>query len=128
LPRLRLAILGDSPCDLCTAACCRQNGHAYAVLLEGEERRRFAPWAMDVAIAGDGGAVVSERVLPYRDGRCVFLGGDNLCAIYEDRPVNCRRFQCIGGYHLGGGRIGCHSQFLSANRDVVRVLEGLGPQ
>src|SRR4051794_21923781 len=93
VPRLRLAILGDSPCDLCTAACCRQNGHAYAVLLEGEERRKFAPWSADVPI-GNGGQTAFERVLPYVDGHCPFLGPDDRCTIYEDRPANCRRFQC----------------------------------
>ena len=34
--RIRIAILGASPCGQCTAACCRQNGHAYAALLQGE--------------------------------------------------------------------------------------------
>src|SRR3954468_18785976 len=77
---LRLAILGDSPCDLCTAACCRQNGHDYAVLLEGErERRKFAAFAVDVPVEqGESdstpGAISIERVLPYHAGRCRFLG------------------------------------------------------
>jgi Fe-S-cluster containining protein len=121
---LRLAILGDSPCDLCTAACCRQNGHAYAVLLEGEDRRKFAPWAADVPI-GQGGRTTFERVLPYVDGRCAFLGDDDRCTIYEDRPVNCRRFQCVTGYHHGGADVGSHSHFLTVNPGVVRVLDGL---
>jgi Fe-S-cluster containining protein len=125
MPRLRLAILGDSPCDLCTAACCRQNGHDYAVLLEGEqERRRFAAFAMDIAISGDGRTSV-ERVLPYRNGRCVFLGDDGRCSIYDDRPMNCRRFQCVSGYHQGGASVGRHSTFLSRNGGVLKVLEGL---
>ena len=123
MPRLRLAILGDSPCDLCTAACCRQNGHAYAVLLEGDERRKFGPWAVELAVARGGGVVASERVLPYRDGRCVFLGGDSRCTIYDDRPANCRRFQCVDGFHAGG--MGNHGGFLRANPHVVRILEGL---
>ena len=60
--RLRLAILGDSPCYLCSAACCKQNGHAYAALLQGDdERRRFAPFAIDVAIEGASFPSASSR-------------------------------------------------------------------
>ena len=122
---LRLAILGDSPCDLCTAACCRQNGHEFAVLLEGEgERRRFAAFAEDVPVEHEGG-ITLERVIPYRDGRCVFLGTDDRCTIYDDRPGNCRRFQCVTGYHLGGGQVGRHSRFLDQNRTVLGLLERL---
>jgi Fe-S-cluster containining protein len=131
----RLAILGDSPCDLCTAACCRQNGHAYAVLLEGErERRRFAAFAVDVPVEqGEGdstpgsrpGAVSVERVLPYHAGRCRFLGDDDRCTIYDDRPANCRRFQCVSGFHHGGGSVDRHSPFLNRNPAVLSVLERL---
>ncbi len=122
---LRLAILGDSPCDLCTAACCRQNGHAYAVLLVGEqERRRFAAFSVDVPVE-QGGRVSLERVLPYRDGRCAFLGEDDRCTIYEDRPRSCREFQCVTGYHLGGGAVGWHGPFLERNRAVLEMLQTL---
>jgi Fe-S-cluster containining protein len=124
--RLRLAILGESPCHLCTANCCKQNGHEFAVLLEGErERRRFAPFAVDVAVRGADGVARSERVLPYRRGRCAFLGEDDRCTIYEDRPVNCRRFQCVSGYHLGGGDLRRHSEFLERNPDVLARLEAM---
>ena len=124
MPRLRLAILGDSPCDLCTAACCRQNVHEFAVLLEGDERRKFAPWAVDVPMR-QGDVLATERVLPYRGGRCVFLGADDRCTIYDDRPAHCRRFQCISGYQPLGRDTGGLSRFLIANPSVVRVLEGL---
>ena len=123
---LRLAILGDSPCDLCTAACCKQNGHGYAVLLEGErERRRFAPFAVDVPIDRGGGGVVLERVLPHRHGRCAYLGGDDRCTIYDDRPLNCRRFQCVSGYHGAGATLGSHSTFLRSNQHVLAMLDRL---
>lgn len=124
---LRLAILGDSPCDRCVAACCKQNGHAYAVLLEGDdERRRFAPWSTDVPLRSGGAPpdapTVLERVLPYRDdGRCPFLGDDDRCTIYDDRPRNCRRFQCVTGYHGAES----HSDFLNRNRHVLEMLESL---
>ena len=122
---LRLAILGDSPCDCCIAACCRQNGHEFAVLLEGEtERRRFAAYSMDLPVRHEG-SVTLERVIPYRNGRCVFLGGDDRCTIYDDRPVNCRRFQCVTGYHHGGGQVGRHSRFLDQNPMVLSLLDRL---
>ena len=57
--RLRLAILGNSLCYLRSAACCKQNGHAYAALLQGDdERRRFA---IDVAIEGASFPSASSR-------------------------------------------------------------------
>ena len=122
--RYRLAILGESPCHLCYAACCKQNGHDYAVLLEGDERRQFGPFAMDVRIDA-GGRTVIERVLPYRDGRCVFLGDDDRCTVYEDRPVNCRRFQCVRYFHQHGAGPAGHGEFLLRNRGVLEILEGL---
>jgi Fe-S-cluster containining protein len=121
---LRLAILGESPCHLCFAACCKQNGHAYAVLLEGDERRKFAAFAAEARV-DTGAGVVVERVLPYRDGRCVFLGQNDRCLIYEDRPVNCRRFQCVGGFRGGGSNVHRHSTFLRSNPGVLAMLECL---
>jgi Fe-S-cluster containining protein len=121
---LRLAILGDSPCHLCFAACCRQNGHEYAVLLEGDERRRFAPFAADARV-DSGTHVAVEKVLPYRDGRCVFLGADDRCLVYDDRPVNCRRFQCVGGFNRSGADAVGHGAFLERNPAVLAMLEAL---
>ena len=120
----RLAILGESPCHLCYAACCKQNGHDYAVLLEGDERRRFGPFAIDVRI-DDGERAVVERVLPYREGRCVFLGEDDRCTIYDDRPMNCRRFQCVRYFRQGGADSSGHGEFLVRNPRVLEILEGL---
>jgi Fe-S-cluster containining protein len=121
---MRLAIIGPSPCDRCHAACCRENGHAYSVLLQGEdERRRFAPWAINLPVAGDDGGTVVERVLPYRDGRCIFLGDDGLCQIYEDRPRSCRAFECTKHFSRHGP--GNHSRFLQINPRVRELLESL---
>src|SRR4051812_25119424 len=119
--RLRLAILGDSPCPQCYAACCLQNGHAYAILLQGpDELRRFAPWAVSVSIQPESG-IVGERVVPYRDGRCPFLGDDALCTIYDDRPAACRAFQCVRYFNANG--IGRHGRFLDLNPRVRELLE-----
>jgi Fe-S-cluster containining protein len=122
MPRLRLAILGASPCHLCRANCCKQNGHDYAVLLEGDEWRRFAPFCIEVQVDG-GACVTTERVLPYRGGRCQFLGDDDRCTIYDDRPINCRRFECAPGYHARGSAVGARSLFLRRNPDVLTLLE-----
>jgi Fe-S-cluster containining protein len=123
--RFRLAILGESPCFDCRAVnCCRQNGHEYAVLLEESEHARFRPFAIDIPIM-HGGSRFIEKVLPYRDGRCQFLGDDNRCLIYEDRPINCRRFQCIDYYHHRGATPGEHGQFLIRNPDVREMLDSM---
>jgi Fe-S-cluster containining protein len=121
MPPLRLAILGESPCHLCTANCCKQNGHEYAVLLEGEERRKFAAFAADVLNRFPGGSRY-ERVIPYRHARCPFLADNDRCSIYDDRPQNCRGFQCINGYHFGGGHLTTHSEFLQRNPDAACVF------
>lgn len=123
LRTVRIAVVGDSPCHLCHAACCKQNGHAYAVLLEGDEVRRFAAWSASAMIQTSDAGLVSERVIPYRDGRCPFLGGDDLCTIYEDRPNACRRFQCVRHFNEDG--VGSHGRFLDLNPRVLRILEQL---
>ena len=120
--RIRIAILGDSPCQLCTAACCKQNGHDYAALLRGDETRKFAAFCVDAPMR-DGGRVLIEKVLPYVNGRCQFLGDDDRCTIYEDRPQACRAFQCVDHFNRDG--IGAHGPFLARNAPVLRMLEGL---
>jgi Fe-S-cluster containining protein len=121
--RVRLAILGDSPCDLCDAACCRQNGHAYAARIEGDEIRKFAAFAIDVPITDDDGRLRFERVLPYVNGRCQFLDSDERCAIYDDRPRACRQFQCVAHYNAEG--VGRHGVFLQRNPRVRAMLDEL---
>lgn len=121
---LRLAILGDSPCHLCTAACCKQNGHAYAALLQPDEIPRFRPFATTAHFrASSGGAITSEYVLPYLNGRCQFLGDDNLCTIYDSRPHSCRTFQCTSHFNARG--IDRHGVFLERNPEVLRLLQEL---
>lgn len=118
--RIRIAILGASPCGRCTSACCRQNGHDYAALLQGDELRRFAPYAVDARIEA-GGRIVIEKVLPYVEGRCVFLGDAGDCLVYEDRPAACRAFECVRHFNRDG--IGAHDAFLRRNPRVLAMLE-----
>jgi hypothetical protein len=121
--RVRIAIVGDSPCDLCSAACCKQNGHAYAALLQDDEIRKFAAFAVDVPIRSVDDRLTFERVLPYVDGRCQFLGSDDRCTIYDDRPRACRAFQCVAHYNADG--VGRHGVFLQRNPRVREMLDGL---
>ena len=119
---LRIAILGHSPCPSCHANCCKQNGHDYAVLLQPHEYPRFAPFSTPIPINSNGHRI-TERVLPYIHGRCQFLDPDDRCAIYQDRPLSCRQFECIRDFNARG--IARHGQFLELNVDVKRMLENL---
>jgi Fe-S-cluster containining protein len=119
---MRLAIVGDSPCDLCDAACCKQNGHEFAARLQDDEVRKFAAFAIDVPIESRG-RLTYERVLPYVDGRCQFLGDDARCTIYDDRPLACRQFQCVEHFNRDG--VGAHGVFLQRNPRVLAMLEAL---
>jgi Fe-S-cluster containining protein len=120
--RVRIAILGDSPCDRCVAACCKQNGHEFAALLRGDEVRRFAAFSQRVTMRR-GELVVGESVLPYVNGRCQFLDDDDRCRIYEDRPQSCREFQCVTSYNQDG--IGEHGEFLRRNPKVRELVDSL---
>jgi Fe-S-cluster containining protein len=120
--KLRIAILGASPCGRCRANCCKQNGHDYAVLLRPHEYARFGPFSARVAIdAGGGRGRVWERVLPYAGGHCQFLGADDRCTIYEDRPQACREFECVRYYNQSG--VGRHARFIELNPDVGEMLD-----
>ena len=119
MPRsLRIAVVGPSPCGRCYAACCKQNGHEYAVLLEGDELRKFAPFCTRMVFESGGQRCV-ESVLPYRDGRCIFLGEDDRCTIYDDRPANCRRFECAPRLSAQGEM----DIFLQRNPRVLKLLQ-----
>ena len=121
MKRLRIAILGASPCGQCTSACCRQNGHDYAALLQGDEVRRFAAYAIDARIDAGDGRVVVEKVLPYVAGRCIFLGEGRECLVYGDRPAACRAFECVRHFNRHG--VGRHDVFLTRNPGVREMLD-----
>lgn len=110
-----------SPCHRCFAACCRQNGHDFAAILTADEARRFAAYSVTVTIRGREG-LICERVLPYVDGKCQFLGSDDRCTIYEDRPAACRAFECAPQLDAAGP--GLHGEFLRRNPRVLLILQG----
>lgn len=112
----RIALVGPSPCDQCNAACCRQSAWPFAVLLQGDdERRRFRPWSTTTLLADADGQTKTVHVLAYRDGRCPFLGEDDRCQIYDDRPLSCRQFECTR-------RFGVDDSFFAKNPAVRQLL------
>jgi hypothetical protein len=121
---VRVAILGASPCDRCVAACCKQNGHEFAALLRGDDEvRRFSAFSIAHPFVDEGGAMRVERVLPYVAGRCQFLGRDDRCTIYDDRPRACRQFECAPQFNADGP--GRHGPFMRRNPHVLTMLESL---
>jgi Fe-S-cluster containining protein len=54
----------------------------------------------------------SWHELPKQDQRCVFLGDDNTCRVYEHRPGSCRKYHVLSAPALcdtetnPGGRVG----------------------
>jgi Fe-S-cluster containining protein len=116
--RVRIAIIGPSPCERCDAACCRQSAWPYAVLLQSDdERRRFGPWSESILL-DDHDGLRTAHVIAYRDGRCPFLGADDRCTIYDSRPLSCRQFECTR-------RFGNDETFFHANPRVRSLLESL---
>jgi Fe-S-cluster containining protein len=96
------------------------------VLLQTDaERRRFAPWAITLPVRDHAGIVHHEQVIPYRNERCPFLGQDNRCTIYDDRPQSCRDFECTR--HFNQHAIGEHGLFLRGNPHVVAILSVQAP-
>lgn len=92
----------------------------YAVLLQGDERRRFAAWAITLPVADDLGVVRHEAVIPYRGETCPFLDGEtDRCTIYDDRPRSCREFECTRHFDPRRG----HGYFLRGNGRVVGLLQ-----
>lgn len=108
------------PCDQCRAACCTRPGHAALVYLHEDEIGQF-PEAIHVPSRHE----PEKMMLPVNaQGRCIFLGDDNRCRIYERRPRACREFNCLYSYRLGKNR---HGFFLEDHPDVVQLIETLRP-
>ena len=116
LRTVRIAIVGPSPCEQCDAACCKQSAWPFAVLLQSDaERQRFRPWSTTTRLADADGRTSTVQVIAYRDGRCPFLGDDDRCGIYDDRPLSCRQFDCTR-------RFGQDESFFAANPAVRDLL------
>ena len=96
----------ENPCSKCMAGCCRK----YSVCLTGYDVARLAKatdnldW-IDSIYAEDTDSGIARSFSLYEDSRiekyilclrmtdeenCIFLGKDNLCKVYEARPMICR--------------------------------------
>lgn len=107
------------PCAACDGACCKQTHHEFAVILDDEEAGGF-PEAVEAA-DGMGG---KNWWLPYEDGRCIFLGGDDRCTIYPRRPRACQTFNCVSGWGIRNyNGIRGSSCFLEDNPRVNDLIE-----
>lgn len=125
-----LQILPDPPCDHCQAYCCKQsqpdiNYPAYAVDIMPEEEHLF-PEAIKTVCSLSG----SSKSLPYIDGKCIHLGPDDRCSIYDRRPQLCRAFNCLAAYKAkGDGKGGMiHAHFLEDNDALVSLIETHRPE
>lgn len=103
------------PCEFCDGHCCRQNGHEFAVMLEDGEENRFQD-AIQFPDLVNG----PDWVLPYKQGKCVYLTDNNRCGIYNTRPSACRKFKCTNGYNRDPRR---HSFFVRDNSYVAELIQ-----
>ena len=111
------------PCEQCQAYCCKQRGHDFAVLLDEHEVERFDQACLVKDVIPNLGFRDEDEpawCLPYKDGKCVYLGEDDRCTIYERRPERCREFNCVNGYKCKGEY---HSYFLEDHPEVVTLIE-----
>lgn len=116
----------EPPCAACTGACCRNSEyghHKFAVILDSEEEDDYEHvWLDEDGVsAKDGSEGPLFPVIPYKDGRCIYLGDDNRCTIYERRPALCREFTCLSGYRRHGDK--GHGFFLEDHPEVVELIE-----
>ena len=76
-------------CKRCGECC-----HGIVVLLDSDikrfEKAGIKDYSMKNPMEGD------ELVLRNENGRCAFLGEDNLCKIYSIRPEGCRMWPFVG--------------------------------
>jgi len=96
----------ENPCRKCMAGCCKK----YSVCLTGHDVARLVKatynldW-IDSIYAEDTNPEIARPFSLYENGKveryllclrmteedsCIFLGKDNLCKVYETRPMICR--------------------------------------
>lgn len=96
------------PCSSCEAACCKTYGHV-GLLDDEKDKYEHARKHRN-----------NEWIIPAVDGRCPYLGDDDRCSIYEDRPRACRDFSCVHTYGLFGVQ---HGEFLAFHPEVASLIE-----
>lgn len=72
-------------CNICPANCCiRNDGRSATEIYESEFSRLVNKLPLVV------GEVI--HIQPLSNGRCPSLDSNNLCSIYEDRPITCSTY------------------------------------
>ena len=75
-------------CRGCPATCC----HTLALIVNRPRDRddvEFYKWQLQYDVVSI--AIVGHRWHTVYKGRCMYLDGRNMCAIYDRRPEKCRR-------------------------------------
>lgn len=93
----KLGLPAMSSCRKGYAACCH-----ITVLVSNSEARQLAGMikagtvSVDMNLMREQATFVGTdyeyATLPREKNRCVFLGADNTCKIYEKRPTSCRKY------------------------------------
>ncbi len=109
--------MNNPPCEYCTACCCKQTTHQFAVLLDENEVEAFDKACLVKSHEDNN---ITTWALPYENRKCVYLGDNDRCKIYNKRPRRCREFNCVNGYKCKGEH---HSFFLEDNPGVVSLIE-----
>ena len=88
-------VIQEPKCRNCNAECCRTG----AVALTSEEcisdfyeTKRRGLWQVNEI--GDKECVGMAVILKRKNGICIYLTEDNLCSIYDKRPLVCRTYTC----------------------------------
>lgn len=84
---------GTISCQRGCSACCHQ--HVGLSPAEGARIQAFLqtqPLAIDQELVRKQSQVSNWAELSFADRRCVFLGTEGECRIYEFRPLTCRRY------------------------------------
>lgn len=89
-----------SPCKAGCAGCCHtqvsiteDEADLLASIVEGGVKIDFARLQKQMKAGNESGEFYK---LSYEDRRCVFLGSDNKCQVYSDRPSVCRTNSVLG--------------------------------
>lgn len=112
----------DECLPYCGALCCKMYD---SVNLTGEEVMS-GRYQMDVEgtmhVYANAFKLKKKKVTGELYHVCIYLGDDNRCTIYDERPRACRIFECQNR-PLIGKRFGIDSEMLKLNKDLVPKLE-----
>ena len=84
----KTASAGENVCLKCSAPCCRD-----LVMVITKPKSKSDMKTLEWYLHYDTAAIFirNHRWYLQVQGKCIYLGPDNLCAIYERRPAICRR-------------------------------------